>query len=121
MMDWQLLNLGFGAVRLAIFAGLLGATLLVVRGLLRRFLKDMGVKTGKKKHRMINVLFLAAWLTPCAIFAIGTGSTYGPRVTLDAGRIQAPQTGELPPVGDLSPKVTKDRDRIQQMRDLTRQ
>jgi len=118
-MDWQLLNLGFGAVRLAIFASLFGLTIALARWAFWRITVSSNMKHTKKERRLINFLFLGLWLVPCIWMAFGTSATYGPRVTLDTPRFTAPKTTELPPMQDLSPKVTKDQDRIKQMRDLT--
>lgn len=114
-MSFQFLNMSFsfGFSVLVSMLVLIGVALLARHWLF---------KTNDLKARdrtLVNSALVAVLLIAFAGMSLRTASTYGPRNTLNTWQEPAvQQQAVLPEVKNLSPQVTTDEQRIQQMREL---
>ena len=114
-MSFQFLNMSFsfGFSVLVSMLVLIGVSLLARHWLF---------KTSDLKARdrtLVNSALVAVLLIAFAGMSLRTASTYGPRNTLNTWQEPAVQQQVvLPEVKNLSPQVTTDEQRIQQMREL---
>lgn len=114
-MSFQFLNLSFslGFSVLAPMLVLIGVALLARHWLLKS--RDF----RPRDKTMVNSAMVAVLLIAFAGMSMRSASTYGPRNTLSTWQqpVVERQTA-LPEVRDLSPQVTTDKQRVQQMREL---
>ena len=114
-MSFQFLNLSFslGFSVLAPMLVLIGIALLARHWLFKS-------RDFRPRHKtLVNSALVAVLLIAFAGMSMRAAATYGPRNTLDTWQqpVEQQQTA-LPEVKDLSPQVTTDEQRVQQMREL---
>ncbi len=114
-MSFQFLNLSF-SLGFSVLAPML---VLVGVGLLARHWLLKSRDFRPKDKTLVNSALVAVLLIAFAGMSMRSASTYGPRNTLNT--LPEPvvqQQTALPEVKDLSPQVTTDEQRVQQMRAL---
>ncbi len=114
-MSFQFLNLSFslGFSVLAPMLVLIGVALLARHWLFKS-------QDFRPRHKtLVNSALVAVLLIAFAGMSMRSAATYGPRNTLNTWQEpEMQQQTTLPEVKDLSPQVTTDEQRVQQMREL---
>lgn len=114
-MNFQFLNLSFslGFSVLAPMLVLIGVALLARHWLFKS-------QDFRPRHKtLVNSALVTVLLIALAGMSMRSAATYGPRNTLNTWQEPAvQQRTALPKVKDLSPQVTTDEQRVQQMREL---